>query len=68
MEELIKKRLSEAIKHCQLTQNEIAKQISITQSCIAHYVNGDAIPSLQTFAALCKVIDADANYILGIED
>ena len=64
----IKIRLKETIKHSGKTQKEIAEKLSVTQSCIAHYVKGDIVPALDTFANLCKVLDVDANDILCIND
>lgn len=62
--ENIKVRLAEALKHCNMTQTELANKLNVTQSTIAHYIKGDIVPSLDTFANLCKVLDVDANYIL----
>ena len=65
---LIKERLQETIKQSGMTQKEIAEKISVSQSCIAHYMMGDALPAFDTFANLCKVLDADPAYILGLTD
>ena len=62
----IQKRLATAIKQSGKTQLEIAKQIGINQANISHYVKGDKMPSLDTFANLCAYLDLDANEILGI--
>ena len=64
----IKIGLKEAIEKSGKTQKEIAEKLSVTQSCIAHYVKGDIVPALDTFANLCKVLDVDANDILCIDD
>ena len=64
----IKIGLKEAIKQSGKTQKEIAEKLSVTQSCIAHYVKGDIVPALDTFANLCKVLDLDANDILCINN
>ncbi len=63
----IKANLIEAIRQSGMTQTDIAKALNITQSTIAHYLKGDISPSLDTFANLCKVLDADANYILCLD-
>lgn len=60
----IHKRLAEAIKESGLTQTEIARRLGVTQSTIAQYLAGRALPAPDTFANLCKILDADANYIL----
>lgn len=64
----IQQRLAEAIKHSGLTQTEIAKKLSITQQTISHYVKGDKMPALDTFANLCAILDVDPAYILGLSD
>lgn len=70
LSETIKKRLAEAIDQSGMTQIEIAKKLFVTKSAISHIYKGDNLPSLDTFAALCKILDVDANYILcqDIED
>ena len=62
--EQIKIRLAEAIKLSGKTQAEIAKKIGVSQPSIAHYVRGDKMPALDTFANLCVVLDVDPADIL----
>lgn len=64
----IKERLSEEIKNSRKSQKEIAKQLKIDQSMISMYVTKKNVPKIDTFADLCKLLDLDANYILGISD
>ena len=66
--DVIKMRMKEAINQSGLSQTELAKRLSVTQSCIAHYIKGDSIPSLETFAVLCEVLDEDPAYILGLDN
>lgn len=66
--EIIKERLIEAIKRSELTQTEIAEKIGVGYRTVSHYVKGDKMPSLDTFANLCKVLDADPAYMLGLND
>ncbi len=61
----IQKRLAEHIKTCGMTQTAIAKRLNLSQSTIAHYVKGDIMPALDTFANLCVVLDVDPSEILG---
>lgn len=63
----IQLRITEEIKTSKRTQTEIAKELNVTQSTIAHYVKGDIAPSLDTFANLCKILDLDANEILCLK-
>ncbi len=66
--EKIRKRVAEAIKQSGLTQTELARRLSIGQQTISHYVKGDKMPALDTFANLCAVLDIDPAYILCIKD
>lgn len=63
----IQSRLAEAIKQSGISQTELAKQLNISQSAVAHYVRGDILPALDTLANLCKALDLDANYILCLD-
>ena len=64
--EQIQKRLAEAIKQSGMTQSALAEKLGIKQPTISHYLKGDKMPALDTFANLCKVLDIDANDILCI--
>ena len=64
----IKERLIEEIKMSGMTTVEIARQIGISSEMITQYKTTKKMPSLETFALLCKVLDVSANYILGLED
>lgn len=66
--EQIRTKLITAIRTSGMTQTEIAKRIGIIQSSIGQYLSGRALPSLDTFANLCLVLDLDANDILCIDD
>lgn len=65
--ETIKQRLIEAIKQSPLSQKEIAEKLAVSPSCVSHYVAGDILPSLDTLANLCVILDISPAYILGIE-
>lgn len=64
----IQKRLIETIKQSGMSQTEIAKSLGVSQSCIAHYIKCDIVPSIDTFANLCEILDADPAYILCLQD
>lgn len=68
MLEQIRARLIQAVRESGLTQIEIAKRLNINSATISHYVKGDKMPALDTFANLCKVLDLDANEILCISN
>ena len=65
-ENVIRKRLSEEIKNSGLTTVEIAKRIGVSREMITQYKTTKKLPKLDTFARLCKELDLDANYILGL--
>lgn len=60
-------RLAEAIRQSGMSQTAIANKLNVSQSTIAHYIKGDIMPSLETFAELCKILDLDANYVLCLK-
>lgn len=66
--EQIHNQIAEAIKHSGITQTELARRLDVRQSNISHYIKGDKMPALDTFANLCAVLDVDANEILGLKD
>ena len=66
--EKIRERLIESIRQSGMTQTEIAEKLNVSQSNIAHYIRGDIMPALDTFANLCDILDVDPAYILCLED
>ena len=66
--EQIRARLQEALRQRTVTQTEPAAALGITQSTVAHYLRGDVLPALDTFANLCAALDADPAYILCLRD
>ncbi len=68
MNEVIKKRLSEEIKNSGLSTVEIAKRVGVSPEMITQYCTTKKLPKLDTFAKLCKELDLDGNYILGLTD
>ena len=66
MNNVIKFRLAEEIKNCGLTTIEIAKKIGVSPEMITQYKTTKKLPKLDTCAKLCKELDLDANYILGL--
>ncbi len=66
--DIIKKRLSEELKNCNLTTVEIAKKIGVSPEMVTQYSTTKKLPKLDTFAKICKELDLSANYILGLEN
>lgn len=66
--DLIKERLRQELKACNLTTMEIARKVGVSPEMITQYSTTKKLPRLDTFAKLCKELDLSANYILGLED
>lgn len=66
--EIIRARLIEAIKLSKLSQTELARKLNVKQPTISMYLSGKAMPALDTFANICKTLDTDPAYILGLID
>ena len=66
MSKIIKERLNEELKNTGLTTIEISKKIGVSPEMITQYRTTKKLPKLDTFAKLCKELDLDANYLLGI--
>ena len=64
----IQEKLAEAIKLSGISQTKIAQKLGVSQQTISHYLKGDIMPALDTFANLCKVLDYDSNDILCLND
>lgn len=65
---IIKERLCEEIKNSGLTTSQIAQKVGVSPEMITQYCTTKKLPKLDTFAKLCKELDLDANYILGLTD
>ena len=63
--EQIQKNLASAIKQCGLTQTELGRRLGVSQQTISHYLKGDKLPALDTFANLCAIIDVNPQDILS---
>lgn len=57
-------RLADVIKHSNMTQTALAKELGVSQQTISHYIKGDKMPALDTLANLCTVLNVEPNYIL----
>ena len=66
--ELIKKRLNEEIEQSGVKKIHLSKMLGLSNSLISEYKTKKKMPSLETFAKICKVLNLDANYVLGIRD
>ena len=63
--EIIQQNLAAAIRQSGLTQTELGKKLGVSQQTISHYLKGDKLPALDTFANLCAIIDVNPQDILS---
>ena len=68
MYEIIKERLSEELKSCNISRREIAEKIGVSPEMVTQYITTKKLPKLDTFAKLCKELDLSALYILGLSN
>ncbi len=62
----IQRRLRECIDRSGIPQKTIAEQIGVSPQTVSKYMKKDIFPALDTFAALCRVLDVTSDYILGL--
>ncbi|WP_420840761.1 helix-turn-helix domain-containing protein [Anaerocaecibacter muris] len=64
----IRQRLIFEIQSSGISQREIAIGLGVSEPTVSQYMSGRAMPSLETFANLCKLLDLDPSYLLCIKD
>ena len=64
----IQNKLIEAITTSSISKAEISRRVNISSPTLSQYLSGRAMPALDTFANLCKVLDVSADDILCIDD
>ena len=68
MVEIFKQRLYEEMKQNNLTTKQLADMVGVSPEMITQYSTTKKLPSLETFAKLCKALSVSADYLLGLED
>ncbi len=63
---IINERLGEEITNSGLTTAEIARRVGVSPEMITQYKTTKKLPKLDTFARICRELDIDANYVLGL--
>lgn len=56
-------RITEARKRLGLTQETLAKKISVSKGAIANYENGVSVPKTEIMYRLFEALDVDANFL-----
>jgi transcriptional regulator with XRE-family HTH domain len=57
-------RLREARVRAGLTQVEVAAAVDVCEDVYARYERGTALPSVETFELLCRVVNCSADWLL----
>ena len=63
---IINERLGEEITNSGLMTAEIARRVGVSPEMITQYKTTKKLPKLDTFARICRELDIDANYVLGL--
>ena len=66
VEQQITERLKTEIETSTKTKTQIADELGISKPTLSQYLSGIILPSLLTFARLCKILDCSADDILDI--
>lgn len=61
-------RLKQLREDLGLTQDELAKQLNLTQSTIAYYESGRKMPTLENAIIIAKLLNSSLDYLVGISN
>lgn len=61
-------KLKLARKRLNLTQSELANQLSVTKETIYRYEKNLQEPTLQRLSDLSRVLDVSSDYLLGLDE
>lgn len=65
--ELTAKRIREAMRDMNMTQQELADKSGIGKSSISHYVNGSNEPGNKSAYNMAKVLNVNPAWIMGLD-
>ena len=67
----VEKKIAEKIKNEIITspksKTQIADELGVSKPTLSQYLSGRILPSLGTFARLCKILDCSADDILNFD-
>ena len=58
-------RIKQVRQMRKLRQQDLAKQIGVTQSTLSHWENGIYEPDISTIRKMCVILQVSADYLLG---
>ena len=59
-------RIQERRKHQGLTQEQLGSDLFVSPQAVSKWENGESLPDIGTFPALCKALGTSADALLGI--
>ena len=68
LREEFRERFAKELNGTGLSITKIGEKVGIDYTLVSHYIKGRKIPSLETFILICRALDLNANYIVGLED
>ncbi len=68
IDKVISERLAKEIELSGKSKTEIARELGVSKPTVSQYLSGRILPSLGTFARLCKILDVNPDDILQIDD
>ncbi len=64
----IRTQIINAIKQSGMSYTALAEKIGVKHQTVSQYIHNNILPSLDTLANLCAVLDLDSNEILCISE
>lgn len=61
-------RLKQLRENLNMTQDELAKKLNLTQSTIAYYENGRKMPTLENAIIMANLFNTSLDYLVGVSD
>ena len=65
---MFKEIFSDILLDSELTQEEFAKSIGVSQGTVSKWLAGSQEPRYSQLQRICEVFKTDAEYLLGIKD
>jgi transcriptional regulator with XRE-family HTH domain len=62
------KKLTDLMKEHGISQNQLAKILSVKQQTISRYMKGEREPEIDTIIKIAKFFEVSTDYLLGLED
>ena len=66
-QETIGKNIRKARRDLELTQDELAERLAVTESAVSQWESGKTVPDLMTVPALCAVLGVTSDWLLGVD-